>query len=219
MNVNPDATVVLCYGDSNTYGQRADIKGGRWPADVRWTGVLQQMLGDNYYVIEEGLPSRTTNLEYDKKPGRNGKAYLAPCLGSHNPIDVVVLMLGTNDLKVVYNRPAIEVAQATTELLADIRAYAKDRHGQPPNIILVSPIHIDATAFEPGSSQHYDKSSQDKSHQLAAVLRDVAGQDDCAFVDAAAYATPGEDGIHFARTSHESFANHLAQKVQKAYGR
>ncbi len=55
MNTNPDATVVLCYGDSNTYGQRSDdVHKGRWPVDVRWTGALQRMLGNQYYVVEEG---------------------------------------------------------------------------------------------------------------------------------------------------------------------
>src|SRR5476651_2205463 len=103
MTTNPNAITVLCYGDSNTWGQKPD-KSGRYPADIRWTGRLQQLLGNGYYIIEEGLGSRTTDLDYDKKSGRNGKIYLIPCLESHNPIDVVVLMLGTNDLKIEFDR-------------------------------------------------------------------------------------------------------------------
>ncbi len=71
MNTNPNAISILCYGDSNTYGQRPDGTKGRYAADVRWTGQLQSLVGDGYCVIEEGLTSRTTNLEYAKKPGRN----------------------------------------------------------------------------------------------------------------------------------------------------
>ena len=64
MNTNPQATKILCYGDSNTYGQKPD-KTGRYEANFRWTGVLQDLLGNSYYVVEEGLGSRTTDLNYD----------------------------------------------------------------------------------------------------------------------------------------------------------
>ena len=72
MNINPNAATILCYGDSNTYGQKPD-KSGRYAADVRWTGRLQNALGGDYYVIEEGLSSRTTDLDYDPRSGKNGK--------------------------------------------------------------------------------------------------------------------------------------------------
>jgi lysophospholipase L1-like esterase len=71
MNTLPSAKTILCYGDSNTWGQTPE-KSGRRPANIRWTGVLQAELGSEYYVIEEGLSSRTTDLDYAKKPGRNG---------------------------------------------------------------------------------------------------------------------------------------------------
>jgi lysophospholipase L1-like esterase len=111
MNTNPASMSVLCFGDSNTWGQKPD-KSGRYGVDVRWTGRLQKQLGEQYSVIEEGLGSRTTDLEYGKKPGRNGKTYLQPCLESHNPLDLVVLMLGTNDLKIEFHRSAQDVAEA-----------------------------------------------------------------------------------------------------------
>jgi len=211
MNVNSDATVVLCYGDSNTYGQRADVKGGRWPADVRWTGVLQQELGDDYYIIEEGLPSRTTDLDYDQKPGRNGRTYLAPCLGSHNPIDVVVLMLGTNDLKVTFDRSVQAIADALKELVDDIYAFARTKDGQQPKVILVSPIHIGDNL---PTGPHYDQNSIDKSRQLAPVVRAVAEAEGCLFVDAAEVALPGEDGIHLTKDSHTPLAGKLSQVIR-----
>jgi len=68
MNTNPNAKTILCYGDSNTWGQKPD-KSSRYLVDVRWTGLLQKTLGDSYYVIEEGLSSRTTDLDYNHKPG------------------------------------------------------------------------------------------------------------------------------------------------------
>lgn len=212
MNTNPHATTILCYGDSNTFGQKADGSRGRHAADVRWTGRLQKLLGDDYYVIEEGLSSRTTDLEYARKPGRNGKTFLFPCLQSHNPIDVVLLMLGTNDLKTEYGRTPAEVATATSGLLDDIKQFGKNSAGDPPQVILLSPIHIDHTApLFLGS--FYDAVSAARSLQLAAVLEELATAQACRFVDASQVATPGEDGIHLTPDSHQKLAEKLAHVI------
>lgn len=91
-------TTILCYGDSNTYGYNP-VNGLRYPKDVRWTGVLQKMLGEEYEVIEEGCNGRTTVFEDAKEPWKAGLGYLRPCLNTHKPIDFVIMMLGSNDLK------------------------------------------------------------------------------------------------------------------------
>ena len=108
---------VLCYGDSNTYGAKPigfDILDSpliagdmRFSRDERWTGILQKELEPDYFVIEEGLNARTTSFD-DPVEGfhKNGKTYLLPCLESHAPIDLVILMLGTNDLKKRFSTPA-----------------------------------------------------------------------------------------------------------------
>ena len=97
MNTGPNAIKVLCYGDSNTWGRDPHGKGIRYPVNVRWTGLLQSKLGHDYDIIEEGLGGRTTVIDDPKREGRNGKTYLRPCLETHSPIDVITLMLGTND--------------------------------------------------------------------------------------------------------------------------
>ena len=115
MNTDPDALRVLCFGDSNTFGTcRADASTYGTPtqdpdyvrlhADRRWTGVLQGLLGDEFEVIEEGLNGRTTDVDYEDCPGCNGRLYFVPCLLSHRPLDVVVVMLGGNDLKPCFDR-------------------------------------------------------------------------------------------------------------------
>ena len=171
MNTNPKATTVLCYGDSNTWCQKPD-KSGRYPADVRWTGKLQELLGPDFYIIEEGLCSRTTDLEYGRRPGRNGKTYLEPCLDSHNPLDVVIIMLGTNDLKSDFGRAAAEIADALHGLVLVVQERAKTITGEIPKIILVSPILVDATAphFIEYYSGSYDQTAVTKSYELAAAI-------------------------------------------------
>jgi len=216
MTTNPNAKTILCYGDSNTWGQKPD-KSGRYPVDVRWTGLLQKALGDAYYVVEEGLGSRTTDLEYDRKPGRNGRTYLEPCLDSHLPIDIVILMLGTNDLKVEFHRSAQDIAQAVSGLVDIIKEKTTYQRARPAQIVLVSPIYIDYA--QPDFERlyvptYYDHGSADKSRQLAPEIEIVADQKGCVFVDAARVAHAGEDGIHFSAEAHTALAEVLIEKVR-----
>jgi lysophospholipase L1-like esterase len=215
MITEPDAIKVLCYGDSNTWGQKPD-KTGRYTSDVRWTGLLQNLLGDTYYVVEEGLGSRTTDLDYDRKPGRNGKTYLIPCVASHTPVDIVTIMLGTNDLKMEYSRTADEIAAAIKGLVDDVRNYGTSKGGQAPKIILISPILIDdkAPRFTEFYSGYYDNRSMQESLQLAAAIKTVAEDNDCLFLNAADVARSGEDGIHFSQDSNEPLARLIASTVK-----
>lgn len=218
MNTRPDATTILCYGDSNTWGQKPD-KTGRFPSDGRWTGKLQELLGDDYYIIEEGLSSRTTDLDYDRKPGRNGKTYLEPCLDSHNPIDVCILMLGTNDLKTEFNRTAADIAEALHGLVSIIKERAKASNGGSPRVILVSPIHIDHTApdFADFDTGNYNKAAAAKSRKLAQEVQRVAEALGCEFVDAAQVATAGSDGLHLTAESHQALASLLSSVVRGSH--
>ena len=133
---------ILCYGDSNTWGTatlpRPD---GRYAPHERWPGVLKAELGDDWLVIEEGLPGRTTvnddPVEGDEK---NGRTYLLPCLNSHKPLDVVLIMLGTNDLKARFGKSAWEIAAGVGRLIDIVKAAPNiGRGGQPPKILLVCP--------------------------------------------------------------------------------
>lgn len=213
MNTNPNAKVILCYGDSNVWGQKPD-KTGRYAPDVRWTGVLQQRLGDDFYIIEEGLGSRTTDLDY-KRPGRNGKTYLQPCLESQNPIDTVVLMLGTNDLKIQYDRSPQDIAAALRGLIELIREYGKNADRQAPKILLLGPMHINADAphFHEFYDGIYDRQAAEKSTQLAAEIKKLAEEESCNFFDAASVARPGDDGTHMDEPSHPRLGEALALQI------
>jgi lysophospholipase L1-like esterase len=219
VDTNPAAFTVLCFGDSNTRGQRPDAyEMGRLPVDLRWTGRLQNLLGDRYSIIEEGLNGRTIDLDYADRPGCNGRAYLVPCLLSHSPLDLVVLMLGTNDIKSQFGRTADDIAAALGRLTDDIEEYAENRAGSTPLILLVSPIHIDTT--RPGYAEltaaSYDTRSPATSRGLATVLRQLAGTRRVLFADAATVAEPGDDGVHLTLDSHHRLAELLADMIGKA---
>ncbi len=199
---------VLCFGDSNTHGTRPDVDDARFERSVRWTGQLQQFLGEKYYVIEEGLGGRTTNLEHPRteKPGRDGLSYFRPCIESHSPLDFVVIMLGTNDFKNVYNRTAEQVAAVLSEYVAIVREL-----NASSKIILVSPSHI--TATEP--IEYYDAQSEQKSKELSVAIEQVAKQEDAAFIDAGALVRTGEDGLHWDEPSQKIFAEYLANTLER----
>lgn len=218
MNTNPNAVRVLCFGDSNTWAQRAEGP-GCYSVDVRWTGLLQEKLGDTYEVIEEGFPGRTTDLDSPDpdKPGRNGLTYLRPCLRSHSPFDIFVIMLGTNDLKVSYGRTADDVAQALERLLNQVPDYAFDRNDKIPSVVVVSPIHIDPSIFDDSGEYEgiLDKSSVKESHRFAKVFGKLAQAKGFSFVDAARVAKPGKDGLHVDQASQEPLAQAIADAIRK----
>ena len=95
---------IVCFGDSNTHGYCADPKdcadgGDRFNENERWTCLLQQKLGEDCLVIEEGLSGRTTVFDDPLHESMSGLDYITPCLMSHEPVDLLIIMLGTNDTK------------------------------------------------------------------------------------------------------------------------
>ena len=156
---------ILCFGDSNTWGY-SPVDGTRFPPDIRWTGVLQKSLGDDYHVIEEGLNGRTTfiNEEGDEaRPLRSGSDVLQVILESHRPLDFVTIMLGTNDLKLEFNLTAEQIAQGAKELCETVlnSAYLADN---PPQILLISPTHIGSTIM-PDEEEFFEQ-AREKSLQF-----------------------------------------------------
>lgn len=211
MNTNPNAKTILCYGASNTYGQKPD-RSGRYTADKRWTGILQNKLETDYYVIEEGLGGRTTDLDHPNpnKTNRNGLSYFKACLETHIPLDIIIVMLGTNDLKAVYNRSAADIAEALRQYPEYVHDFCESRSLPQPKLILVSPSymnnlapHFIDTMPTPGI---YDETSVQKSHELAKYIQKIAGETNSLFLDSAPITQTGDDGCHLDQQSQANLA-------------
>ena len=112
---------ILCYGDSNTFGSIPG--GGRYPYGVRWPGRLAGLLGADWHLIEEGMGGRTTVWEDPLEPGRCGIRYLPVALCSHQPLDMVIVSLGTNDCKASFHAPAGLIAQGLGRILSCIQRH------------------------------------------------------------------------------------------------
>ncbi len=216
MITEPATTRVLCFGDSNTHGAPGDDPDYvRLSADRRWTGLLQRVLGDGYDVVEEGLSGRTTDLDNDDRPGCNGRTYFAPCLQTHHPLDVVVVMLGTNDLKSCFDRTARAVAEALHGYVDDAAANVTDPGGRTPATLLVSPIWIDDTApgFAESTGESFDRTGVTRSRELAEEIRRVAQDRGVRYADAARVARAGGDGLHLSLDSHARLAELVASTI------
>ena len=206
---------VLCFGDSNTYGQTsADRPASRFGPTERWPGVMRAALGPHWMVIEEGLSGRTT-VHPDPIEGAwlNGRAYLTPCVLSHRPLDVIILMLGTNDLKARFHSPSNEIATGMRVLIEDIRRLDAGPGGAMPEVILVSPppVRRDLRGWEPVFEGAYDK-----SRELAAAYESVADLTEVHYFDAGSVARSAEvDGFHLDQDSHAALGEAMAEQVRQ----
>ncbi|MCE1253229.1 MAG: SGNH/GDSL hydrolase family protein [Anaerolineae bacterium] len=203
---------ILCYGDSNTWGAIPGDYHRRFEYEQRWTGVLQNQLGPQYRVIEEGLSGRTTVLEDSMEDGRNGKTWLLPCLRSHRPLDLVVLMLGTNDLKSRFNFSAFDVSKMAGLLVNIIRQSACGINDQAPLVLLVAPPPLGplgsyAAEFSGGTA---------KSLELAAQFQQRAVEQGCLFLDAGSVIKSSSgDGVHFDAPEHQKLGLAIAALIHK----
>ncbi|MBX6322176.1 MAG: SGNH/GDSL hydrolase family protein [Rhodospirillaceae bacterium] len=204
---------VLCFGDSNTWGMvpatgPTDIR--RHGPEVRWPGVLRKALGAGWAVIEEGLNARTALYDDPLEgPGRSGLAYLAPCLETHWPLDWLVLMLGTNDVKTRFNLTAYDVACGMGVLL-DVAATATRSYGSVPRALLVCPPPVIWT----GPWKDSFVGSEEKSRALPAHYAAVASAKGALFLDAGTLiASSPVDGIHFDEAAHAALGRAVAQTL------
>lgn len=203
---------ILCFGDSNTWG--ANPAGGRWPREIRWTGRLQQMLGNGHYVIEDGLCGRTTAFEDPFTRCRSGLEVLPLSLEIHSPLDVVVLMLGTNDCQTPYAASPRIIARGAERLVETVAHFPYDIGCPVPKVLLVSPAHI-GDEIENMAYAGFDRTSRDKSRVLAFQFAEVATRNGCLFLDAAMVMRPSRaDQLHLDPEAHDSLAKALAGMIQ-----
>ena len=111
---------ILCYGDSNTWGYNA-VLGGRFAYEIRWTTRVAEFLGKDYRIIDEGLCGRTTSFDDPLTYGLNGLSTLEPIIKSHSPLDLLVVMLGTNDCKGYFGATARNIMEGLRRLVLQVR--------------------------------------------------------------------------------------------------
>ncbi|MBQ9232976.1 MAG: SGNH/GDSL hydrolase family protein [Lachnospiraceae bacterium] len=207
---------VLCYGDSNTYGYNP-ANGFRYPEDIRWTGILQKILGTEYKIIEEGCNGRTTIFDDPLEGWKNGRGYLKPCLNSHKPIDYIIMMLGSNDLKDTFRASAMDIAAGAGVLVKDIIDFTEVKQGYVPIIILVSPPEIgDGITDSPFYGRFFEDAIE-RSKEFPKYYKKVAEDYGCIFVDAASYIKPSTiDSLHISPEGHKKLAEVFCEVIKSS---
>ncbi|MBI5339005.1 MAG: SGNH/GDSL hydrolase family protein [Mycolicibacterium rufum] len=209
---------ILCFGDSLTWGWVPVADGmptERFPRDRRWTGVLADQLGDGHVVIEEGLSARTTNIDDPTDPRLNGAAYLPSCLASHLPLDLVILMLGTNDTKANFHRAPLDIALGMSVLVTQVLTSAGGvgTAYPAPQVLVMAPPPLGPTPHP--WFQLIFGGSQEKTAQLAQVYSAMASFVKVPFFDAGSViSTDGVDGVHFTEQNNHDLGVALSEQVR-----
>ncbi|MFT4006153.1 MAG: SGNH/GDSL hydrolase family protein [Lacrimispora sp.] len=205
-------TTILCFGDSNTHGSNPDGTPARHPYSVRWPGRLQQILGNSFQIIEEGMGGRTTVWEDPLEPGRCGLSFLPVALQSHKPLDLVILSLGTNDCKSLFCASERVIARGMSRLVEVVKRFDYGPDAAAPQILIISPIHMGKEVSH-SIFEAFDEESARKVRQLASLYEEIAVKYGCGFLDASRVAGPGTDQLHMDAESHKALAEAVAAMV------
>lgn len=208
---------VLCFGDSNTWGFVPESitapMPARHPHDVRWTGIMASKLGTRCRVIEEGQNGRTTVHDDPFAPARNGKAVLPALLESHKPLDLVVLMLGTNDLKAVFCVSPGEIATGIKLLAQMILTSDAGRAGKAPKLLILCPPAIGDQRHLPDVAAKFPN-GPNASRLLPKHYAALAESLSCAYLNTQTLIEPGSDGIHLDAAAHARLGAKVATMIK-----
>ncbi|MCW5589586.1 MAG: hypothetical protein KIT27_07995 [Legionellales bacterium] len=212
---------IFCFGDSNVWGGIPGIfnpetgLAGRYPKHKRWTGVLQNELGDNYDVVVEGINARTTTFDeiIPGRPYKNALKQLPISLEIHYPIDLIIFWVGTNDTKIQFNCAAEAIKENMRQLIQLVKASNKGSNAKAPKILLIAPQPIiKITNLHP----QLDDSSIEKSQQLAPLYQTLAIEESCEFIDAGSSIQSSRiDGVHLDEMACEKIGKVIAKKVRE----
>ena len=203
---------ILCYGDSNTYGFDPDTK-GRFDKEIRWTGVLQNLLGKDYNVIGEGLNGRTTVFDDPVDDWKNGLNYVRGIVCTHRPVDVFVIMLGTNDLKTCFGADVDSIRAGLEAVVDSALETLEKKQGFRPKCLIVSPAPL-TNVSEGDFAGSFDEESVNKSRMLAAAFETLSRDKGVYFLDCGEATMPSAtDGVHLDSKGHKLLGTAIGYKL------
>ena len=217
VSADPERPVrILCYGDSNTYGFDPDPNEDRYPENVRWTGVLQEKLGENYQIIEEGRNGRTAGYRLDATPmyPEEGPEDLTARLENHQPVDILVIMLGTNDCLPALGLSAEDITDGIDVLIRAAEDWADQNGTARPSFVIIAPPVMDDdildTPYATPKTEEYIR----KARALPALYSQLAEAHGGIFVDACdSIELSPLDQVHLTEKGHAQLAELLAHAL------
>ena len=207
---------ILCFGDSLTWGYDPET-GKRFDEGIRWTSVLQEKLGSDYVIIEEGQNGRTIANDDPSEGEKNGSLYIGPCLESQRPLDMIIIMLGTNNLKPKFGLCASDIAGQMDKMLQKIMSVNHFKLEDQMEIVLVCPPIIGENIRNSGlgDSFGYEKAIE-LSKKLAPLYRDLALKYNMTYIDASQYVVTSEaDSIHMDSKNQQKLGEVIYETIRE----
>ncbi len=215
MNTNLHAKRILLYGDSLVFG-KASGENKRLDSNTRFSGVLQDLLGEDYEVIEEGLRARMIKGENGFFPNRDGAQQFNPIIGSHLPLDLVIIILGTNDCNIKARKSATEIASSFVQYAAVIDEWVQFLEVPKPGLLVVAPPSINEPYYDEGAKAIFGDGASDKAAGLPIAYQQIAEQIGAGYIDLQTVCNPAEgDGIHLDAEGNRQVAEALHKKIKE----
>jgi len=205
---------IVCFGDSNTWGYDAATD-GRFSADVRWPKILASLVDEQYEVIEEGLSGRTSVCDDPLFEGLNGFHYLAPCLMSHSPLALVIIMLGTNDTKERFHLTSYNIAQGITRLALKARSLPVGENAVAPKVLVIAPPIIGESYIGSPVGAAMGEGCHEKSRMLSAHLEELLPPEIDFLVTQDVVEMNDIDYMHLTVEGHKLLAELVFNKLKK----
>ncbi len=212
--MNTATKTIVCFGDSNTHGYNSSNM-GRFSEKERWTCLLSDYLGDGYLVREEGLSGRTTSFDDPLFEGLNGFSYIHACMLTHEPLDLLIIMLGTNDVKARFCATPGNIAKGLERLVTKA-IHTPEAWRSQANILIIAPPPIEEAYYETEIGPEMGKGCAEKSRALSSLYQKVADRLGCHFLDADTIPGVGMypyDYMHLSLEGHRCLAEKLAELV------
>lgn len=213
MSIKDTAKTIVCYGDSNTWGSVPRKSGvhNRYPRGIRWPSALQNLLGDDFDVVSEGLSARTLTAKDPAKPWRTGITHLASILQTNEPVYLIVIMLGTNDAKKIYNLSAQDIAKNLEQTIDFIK-----KEDSKIKILVVCPAK--PVTPSDGNIDPRMKRAPEIFEELSGLFKEVAGKSGSMYMSAGDYVTSSKvDGYHLDAESHTKLAEAIRDVVVNTF--
>lgn len=205
---------IVCFGDSNTWGYNAkDME--RFSEENRWGFLLGRLLGNEYQVIEEGLCGRTSVVDDPLFEGLNGYKYLYPCLMSHSPLELVIIMLGTNDTKERFNLTSYNIAQGIVRLALKAKEMPVADKGKAPKVLIVAPPPIEKEYYYTDIGRAMGKGCDIKSEEVAEYLSELLEFHGIEFLDTKGIIPMNKiDYMHLDEEGHKLLSKLIFDKIK-----
>ncbi len=198
---------ILCYGDSNTFGYNS-ANGSRFSENERWTALLQNNLGSEYKVINEGACGRTAFVDDENEICPSALRHFPKIIAETKDIDILILAIGTNDLQFKYDVSFGQIENSLEKLVKTAKNYVKQ-------IILIPPVVLTADVLKGSFSSQFNKTSIAKSEKVGEIYKKLSDSYRLNYFDFNEYTKPSQnDGLHFDKNGHKIIADKLSDYIR-----